>query len=245
MNETIVNESAARQVQVREEIGVVVKKYSLNTQLCYMCPIVSSCVHTKDKVELANREASAAAEAAFSEKSMMDSSPEGLLKAHDVKRDTLRVALKQKTQELLKDERCIFERQAIMDVLQSFSSGRYDITEPRTSLVLNQIIDNIIHSGRISKIFTDTGLLLSKRDPHGNVTFYANPLLEYKTKFSKIILDAIEMLDNMLKSDIKMEQDLDYTRHLIQQLRMEEAKVVVSQEANSVGKVIEKYQYGK
>jgi hypothetical protein len=75
----------------------------------------------------------------------------------------------------------------------------------------------------MNKTFTNLGIILRKDTPTGPI-YYPNPLLKSKTEFSKIIVEATQILDEILKSDEKQTKANDFTLHLIKELRIRERK---------------------
>ena len=111
----------------------------------------------------------------------------------------------------------------ILKILQKFVDAGYDITDPRSFLVINELIGNILNSGRSNKAFTSLGVILKKETPAGPI-YYENPLLKTKMMFSKLIIEATEALDRMIKSDDDQKAEKDFTSHLLKALRIRDEK---------------------
>ena len=124
---------------------------------------------------------------------------------------------------MLKNDRCVFERKEILSSLQKFVDAGYDIADPRVFLIVNELVGNILNSGRANKSFTSLGVILRKDTSAGPV-YYQNPLIKTKLEFSKLIIEATEALDRILKSDETQKSDKNFTDHLIKQLGLREKK---------------------
>jgi len=209
----------------KDEIVTVCNKFKNELMRCVNCPILMQCSHPKKRLEPLEEDAKKIAEEIYQEELELDDSADNTLRAQNKRDYVFKSYIESRAFDVLKNERCIFERKEVINILEKFVDAGYDLAEPRTSLVLNELIGNILNSGRANKTFTSLGVILKKETPSGPV-YYQNPLLKTKMEFSKIIIEATEALDRMLKSDETQKTERSFTDHLLKSLKIRElAKV--------------------
>jgi hypothetical protein len=65
-----------------------------------------------------------------------------------------------------------------------------------------------------------------KKDTPAGPIYYENPLLKTKMNFSKLIIEATEALDRILKSDEDIKAEKSFTAHLLKALKLREKKQI-------------------
>jgi hypothetical protein len=207
--------------RIAREVVKMCNKFRYEIMRCVNCPIILECKYPKKRLDPLQDEANRVADKIYQEELELDNTQENTLRAQN-KRDYVRAQfIRDNAMSRVGNDRCVFEREEILEAIQKFVDAGYDITDPRTSLILNELIGNILNSGRANKAFTSLGVILKKETPAGPI-YYNNPLLMVKMQFSKLIIESTEALDRILKSDEKVKSDKDFTSHLLSQLRLRE-----------------------
>jgi len=201
----------------------ICEKSKYEIMRCVNCPIVTECGYPKKRLKPLRTKAEQIADEVYEEELELDESAEAKVRAEQKRDYTYNFYIKDNAFKYLANDRCVFERKEILSALQKFVDANYDIADPRTYLVVNELISNLLNAGRMNKTFTNLGLLLRKDTPHGPI-YYQNPLLKIRLEFSKMIIEATESLDRMLKSDETQMQAKSFTDHLIKQLRLRDDK---------------------
>lgn len=209
--------------RINNAVVELVKKNRYEIMRCVNCPILLECSYPKRRLDALREEGKKLSEQIYHEEIELDNTAENILRAQNKRDMVFNSYIRDNAYSVLKNDRCIFEREEIINALQRFVDAGYNIADPRAYLVVQELIGNILNSGRANKAFTNLGLILRKETPAGPI-YYKNPLIESKIEFSRIIIEATETLDRMLKSDEKEVQANNFTQHLIKQLKIREAK---------------------
>lgn len=222
------NNRELQEISSKKEVESIIRKFKAEIMRCVNCPILMQCSHPKKRLEGLREDAKKVSEDIYQEELELDDSADNTLRAQNKRDAVFKNYIEDRAYDVLKDERCIFEKQEILTILQKFSNAGYDLTEPRTSLIVNELLGNILNSGRSNKAFTSLGVILKKETPGGPV-YYQNPLLKTKMEFSKLIIEATEALDRMLKSDETQAASRNFTDHLIKTMKLKQksqAKII-------------------
>ena len=209
--------------EIDKTVLQICSKFKYEIMRCINCPIILECSHPNKRLEPLKVEALKIAEQIYEEELELDTSAENTLRAQEKRDQTYKQYLMNNAYKQLQNERCVFERGEILNSLQKFVDAGYDITDPRAYIIINELISNILNSGRMNKTFTNLGIILRKDTPMGPI-YYPNPLLKSKSEFSKFIVEATQILDQILKSDEKQTKANDFTAHLMKELRIRERK---------------------
>lgn len=211
--------------RINKEVIQITKKFEYEVMRCVNCPILMECRYPRKRLEKLKVEAEKQAKAIYDEETELDDSAANVLRAQNIRDLTYKQYIENHAYEVLKNDRCIFEKREILNTLQKFVDAGYDITDPRTNMILNELVGNLLNSGRANKAFTSLGILLKKETPAGPI-YYENPLLKTKMKFSELIINATEALDRILKSDTQQKAEKNFTAHLLQALSIRESKTI-------------------
>jgi len=217
-------------VKIDKAVIEIVNKFKYEVMRCVNCPILMECRYPKKRLESLKEEAEKISEEIYKEEVELDESADNTLRAQNKRDLTYKQYIESHAYEVLKDDRCIFEKKEIIINLQKFVDAGYDITDPRSYIIINELVGNLLNSGRANKAFTSLGILLKKETPAGPI-YYENPLLKTKMMFSKLIIEATEALDRILKSDTQQKAEKNFTAHLLQALSIRESKKVIDVEA--------------
>lgn len=201
-------------------------KYKFELMRCEKCPVLKECNYTKIKMESLKKDAKKLADEAYQEEVQLDKSAENVIRAQEKRNHMYSQYFRNEAQSVLFDERCKFEKTEIISILTKFGNSGYDLADPRTYIILNDLLSNILTIGRMNKIFTQTGLLMSKESASGP-SYYTNPLLKARNEISSSITEAMEALDKMLKSDETGSAADDFAAFLMKQLKIKKEAVVV------------------
>lgn len=201
----------------------IVNKFKLEIMRCVNCPVLMECQYPKKRLEALKAEAKKISEDIYKEEIELDDSADNTLRSQNKRDQVYKGYIESHAYEVLKNDRCIYERKEVLQILQKFTDAGYDITDPRSYLVIQELIGNVLNSGRSNKAFTSLGVILKKETPAGPI-YYENPLLKTKMLFSKLIIEATEALDRMLKTDQDQKAEKTFTAHLLKQLRIREEK---------------------
>jgi len=223
LKKTSDNSLATQNAKVEKSVQEICEKFKMELMRCVNCPVLMQCKYPQKRLEALREEAKKISEAIYKEETELDDSADNTLRAQNKRDYIYKSYIESHAYEVLQNDRCIYERKEILNVLQKFVDAGYDITDPRAHLVLNELLGNILNSGRSNKAFTSLGVLLKKETPSGPI-YYQNPLLKTKMEFSKIIIEAIEALDRMLKSDETIKSDKNFTTHLLKELKIRESQ---------------------
>jgi len=217
------DQEAKQTEKIHHTVIELVDKFKYEIMRCVNCPIILECSKAKEELEPLKLEAKRVSEEIYDEEVELDQSAENTLRAQNKRDYIYGQYLKDNAYKKLTNTRCEFEKSEVMVSLQKFVDAGYDITDPRVYMIIKELISNILNSSRSNKTFTNLGLLLKKETPAGPV-YYQNPLLKVKTDLSKLIVEATEALDRMLKSDESTKSDKDFTAHLLKELKIREGK---------------------
>jgi len=209
--------------EISKTVIQICEKFKYEIMRCVNCPIILECKYPKKRLDPLKEQALKTAKEVYEEEIELDNSAENILRAQNKREMIYQQYIKDHALEKLQNDRCVFERKEILLALQKFVDANYDITDPRSFLIINELIGNLLNSGRANKAFTSLGIVLRKDTPAGPI-YYQNPLLKTKIEFSKLIIEATEALDRILKSDESQKTDKSFTAHLIKQLRIREEK---------------------
>ncbi len=208
-------------VKIHETVLEIVEKYKYEIMRCVNCPILMECQYPKKRLDTLKEAAKKISNEVYEEEIELDNSAENVLRAQNKRDYIYKQYLFDNAQGVLSNDRCVFERKEVLFALQKFVDAGYDITDPRAYLIISELIGNLLNSGRANKAFTSLGILLKKDTPAGPI-YYQNPLLKVKIEFSKLIIEATETLDRILKSDENTKTELNFTQHLIKMLKIRE-----------------------
>lgn len=209
--------------KVTDAVVEICEKFQYEIMRCVNCPILLECKYPKKRLEKLKAEAEKMAQDVYDEELELDSSAENTIRAQQKRDQVYKNYIQDNSYKELKNDRCLFERKEILTALQKFVDAGYDITDPRSYVIINELVSNLLTSGRANKAFTNLGLILRKDTPAGPI-YYQNPLLKAKLEFSRLIVDTTEALDRILKSDQSQAQEKNFTDHLIRKLKLREKK---------------------
>lgn len=201
----------------------ICNKFKYEIMRCVNCPILMECKYPQKRLEALRGKAKEISEAIYKEETELDDSADNTLRAQNKRDMIFKSYIENHAFEVLKNDRCMFERQEILTNLQKFVDAGYDINDPRSYLIINELIGNMLNSGRANKAFTSLGIILKKETPAGPI-YYSNPLLKAKMDFSKLIIEATEALDRIIKSDEGEKTGKTFTDHLLKSLAIREHK---------------------
>jgi len=220
----------AQQLKISQCVVDITQKKKMEIMRCVRCPIVRECGFIKNKLGPVIEKGKALAVAIENEEKELDCTEVGKLKASQIADQAYDRYIRDHAYSVIKEERCIFERKEIMTNLQKFVDAGYNIADPRTFIILNELLNNILNSGRISKAFTGMGTFIRKDTADGTI-YYPNRALETQVEISKFIIEATEALDRILKSDQQQAASKDFTEHIIMALGLKQGqKVTVKDE---------------
>jgi len=213
-------------VKIDKAVLEIVDKFKYEVMRCVNCPILMECRVPQKRLTALKEKAQAQSNAIYEEETELDDSAANVLRAQNIRDLTYKQYIESHAYDVLKNDRCIFEKKEIMTHLQKFVDAGYDITDPRTYIILGELISNLLNSGRAGKAFTSLGVLLKKDTPAGPI-YYENPLLKTKMSFSKLITEATVALDGILKSDTQQKAEKNFTAHLLQALSIRESRKII------------------
>jgi len=211
------NKALGKQLNIDKAVLDICHKKKMEIMRCVKCPILKECPHPKTKLKPLLEKADKVAEAVFAEELELDDTEQGKLKAQQIRKAVYERYVNDNAYEYLKNERCIFERKEVLTNLQKFVDAGYDITDPRTYIIINELVNNILNSGRLSKSFTSMGAVFAKISDEGTIYIPA-PGLKLQMEISQFLIQAIEALDRILKSDDANSATKDFTEHLLKML---------------------------
>nr|MDD3106299.1 hypothetical protein [Bacilli bacterium] len=185
---------------------------------CINCPSVLECPYTRERLKALESEAKDISEDIYREEIELDDSADNSLRAQYKRDNVYKEYIKHNAPLVIANETCIYEKKEITTVLKKFVGAGYDLLDPRVHMIITELIGQLQISMRANKAFTTMGILLAKETPAG-VIYYSNPLLKDKAIYSKLIIEATESLDRILKSDEKESLENDFTKHLLKTLQ--------------------------
>ena len=198
-------------------------KYKYELMRCEKCPILKECNYTKKRIDTLRDAATIIAQEVYDEEVMLDKSAENIIRAQDKRNYIYNQYFKNQATTVVVNERCQFEKKEIISILEKFGNSGYDLGDPRVYIFLNDLLSNILTIGRMNKIFTQTGLLMSKESASGP-SYYTNPLLKARNEISASITEAMSALDKMIKSDESDSASDDFASFLMKQLKLKTGK---------------------
>jgi len=210
---------------IKQSVLEITDKFKLEIMRCVNCPVLMECKYPKKRLEKLRDEAKRVSEDIYEEEVELDDSADNVLRAQNKRDQVYKNYIENKAYSVLQNDRCIYEKKEVIRILEKFANAGYDIADPRAFLVIQELIGNILNSGRANKAFTSLGVILKKETPAGPI-YYENPLLKTKMMFSDLIIKATEALDRMLKSDNDEKAEKSFTEHLIKALRLREKKKI-------------------
>ena len=205
--------------KINQSVLDIIKKNRYEIMRCVNCPILMECTYSKKRLDTLKSDAKDIAEKIYNEELELDHSAENTLRAQNKRDNVYNNYIRDNAFKVLQNDRCIWERDEIVQILQRFLDAGYNIAEPRAYLIVQELISNILASGRSNKAFTNLGMILHRETAAGTI-YYKNPLIESKIEFSRLVIEATEALDRMLKTDEKEIQANTFTEHLIKELRL-------------------------
>lgn len=229
--ETTEKQIAFLENNINKTVVEVCNKFKYSVMRCVNCPILMECKHPQSKLGTLREAAKKMSEDIYEEEIELDDSADNTLRAQNKRDMVYKNYIEARAFDVLKNERCIYEKKEILIVLEKFVNAGYDITDPRAYLIITELLGNILNSGRTNKAFTSLGIILKKETPAGPI-YYENPLLKTKMMFSKIIVEATEALDRMLKTDENKKAEKDFTAHLLQALRIKKKEKAIPESKN-------------
>lgn len=211
---------------ISETAVEICNRFKYSIMRCVNCPILLECKSTQTKLERLRGAGKKISEEIYQEEIELDDSADNTLRAQNKRDMVYKQYIENNAYEVLKNERCIYEKKEVLVTLEKFVNAGYDITDPRSYLIIVELLGNLLNSGRTNKAFTSLGIILKKETPAGPI-YYENPLLKTKMMFSKIIVEATEALDRMLKSDDNQKAEKDFTAHLLKQLKIKKKEKAI------------------
>lgn len=199
----------------------VLEQFELNYMQCIKCPIVTQCKYCKQKLKVLEDEAKDMAEDIYNEELELDNSMDNTLRAQYKRDQVYQDYMVHRAPEVLKNQNCVYEKKELRTVLLKFINTGYNLNDPRAHIIITELLNNILVVGRANKVFTKLGVILRKETPAGPV-YYSNPILKDKIQFSKLIVEATESLDRILKSDESEEIENDFTKLLIKSIEKQQ-----------------------
>ena len=218
------NKALINQENVSKAVVDITYRHKYELMRCANCPILKECHIPKKRLQPLYEKAKKLKKEVYDEEVSFDNSIDSKLAAEKKANGVYIEYINSRAMDVLKNDRCFFERREIMQLLQRFVDANYDISDPKAYIVITELIGNILQAGRINKAFTNMGVILTKVSKTGQKSYYANPLLKHKTEFSKFIIEAMEALDRMRKSDIDQSAGSDFTAHLLKEMKLRSLK---------------------
>jgi len=209
--------------KIHKSVLDITKKNKYEIMRCVNCPILMECSYPKKRLDKLRESAKDMSEKIYNEELELDHSAENTLRAQNKRDNVYNAYIRDNAYKELQNDRCIYEREEILLVLQRFVDSGYNIADPRAYLIVQELISNILASGRANKAFTNLGMVLRRETANGPI-YYKNPLIESKIEFSRLVIEATETLDRMLKTDVKETKANTFSEHLIKELRLREKK---------------------
>jgi hypothetical protein len=209
--------------KVNKSVVDIIKKNKYEIMRCVNCPILMECAYAKKRIDKLRDAAKEIAEKIYNEELELDRSAENVLRAQGKRDNVYNAYIRDNAYKELQNDRCIYEREEIVSMLQRFVDAGYNIADPRAYLIVQELVSNVLNSGRANKAFTNLGLILRKETAAGPI-YYKNPLIESKIEFSRAIIEATTALDNMLKTDKEDIKATTFTEHLFKELKLRERK---------------------
>ena len=201
----------------------ITEKFKNETMMCINCPLLKTCPYVKKRLDKVREKAKLFAEDVYKEELEIDESAENKIRAMDKRDNAYDVMLRKEGYKEIKNDRCIYERREILLSLQKFVDAGYNINDPRAYLIIKELIGNILNSGRANKSIGSLGLLMKKETPTGP-QYYLNPASKFKTDTSKFLIESIEALDRIFKSDEVDKQNQSFTALLMSKLRLNDTR---------------------
>lgn len=205
--------------KVQSNVLEITQKMKYEIMRCAACPVLRECSHPKSKLEKLRTEAEMAGQDVYEEEIELDDTKENVIRARRKKMQVVDAFIRDHAHEVLKNERCVFEKRDVLNILQRFTDSGYNLSDPRIHLTVTELLVNTLHIGRANKAFTSMGMLIRRDTPSGPV-YYNNPAIRYRTEAAKLMIETIEALDRMLKSDANKVSDNSFTSHLLKKLQV-------------------------
>jgi len=213
-------------------VNQLCNKFKYELMRCEKCPVLKECNFTKKRMDTIKADAKKIADEAYEEEITLDKSAENVIRAQEKRNHLYNQYFKNEAQSIVHNERCHFEKKEIISILEKFGNSGYDLGDPRIFVILSDLISNILTIGRMNKIFTQTGLLMSKESASGP-NYYSNPLLKARNEISEVITESMSSLDKMLKTDESGSAADDFAAHLMKALKIKKEKATVVEGAFS------------
>lgn len=207
------------QKALAKEVLAILKTEQHSFMRCVNCPILLQCSYPKKRLEKLKLDAKIRADEVYAEELALDNSIENVILAEKKRDDTFKNYVQDNSEKYLGNDRCVYERGEIINVLSKFHDAGYDLENPRIYLLVKELMSNILITGRANKSFTSLGMLIRKDTPNGSY-YYKNPMIQAKLDFSRLVMETIDVLDKMVKSDEDIGRDNDFTKHLLEKLRL-------------------------
>jgi hypothetical protein len=204
--------------KVAENVLEITRKMKYEIMRCVACPILRECSHPRKRLESLRAEAEQAGTDVYEEEIDLDNSKENQLRAARRKTQIIDAYIREHAHRILRDERCVFEKRDILSILQRFTDAGYDLSDPRAYIIVNELLSNLLQIGRTNKAFTNMGIVMRRETPAG-IAQFVNPLMRYRTEQSKMIIEAVEALDRIMKSDKTKDSDVDFTKHILHRMK--------------------------
>jgi hypothetical protein len=116
----------------------IVEKFKQEIMRCVNCPILLECKHPKKRLDSLRKDADKMAKAIYEEETELDDSADNTLRAQNKRDAVYRSYIESRAYDVLKNDRCVFEKREILRILEKFTSAGYDLNDPRTCLILNE-----------------------------------------------------------------------------------------------------------
>ena len=114
------------------------EKFKYEIMRCVNCPVMFECSHPRKRLDTLREEAKKLSEEIYQEEIELDNSAENVLRAQDMRDETYKNIIRKRAPTVLSNDRCIFERREVLSTLEKFSNAGYDISDPRSYIIIQE-----------------------------------------------------------------------------------------------------------
>ena len=104
--------------QIDNTVLEIVEKFKMEVMRCVNCPVLMECKYPKKRLETLREDAKKVSEDIYQEEIELDDSAENTLRAQNKRDQTYKNYIEARAYDVLKNDRCIFEKQEILKILQ-------------------------------------------------------------------------------------------------------------------------------